>query len=207
MNELQQRLGVILSTCVDLAKGSLGEAFAVTLVCRHRSGPAHILIGDDRATVVMQALEELERFGTKLKDEGEEQPEQKPATDRMADMLREARDKLWLLDEGRPCDDIAKDIDTMLVEMLFDEAPAETVHMPDMRDGAEFTRAQHHLIDWLSKEDASSYGECKGADLDSLIERGLVEWKNADSRGEDYGRVGLTEAGYAKARELGERKP
>lgn len=71
----------------------------------------------------------------------------------------------------------------------------------------EFTSSQHHLIEWLSKEDSSLYGECKGKDLDRLFEFGLVEWKAKDARGDDFSRVGLTEAGYERARTLGEWKP
>jgi hypothetical protein len=156
MNELQQRLGVILSTCVDLAKGSLGQAFAVTLVCRHRSGPAHILIGDDKAPNVIVALEELERFGTRLLIDGEEQPDAKPATDRMAEMLQESAEFFRAQEASllSPCPDDISDagkaaikesaeeygaragkIEALLVELAFVEAPVETVHMPDMRDG------------------------------------------------------------------------
>lgn len=76
-----------------------------------------------------------------------------------------------------------------------------------MTGAQTFTSSQHHLLDWLSKEDSSTYGECKGKDLDHLMERGLVEWKARDRRGDDFGQVGLTEAGIVEARALGEWRP
>lgn len=70
-----------------------------------------------------------------------------------------------------------------------------------------FTHMQHHLLEWLAKEDSSLYGECHGTDLDRLFELHLVDWKAKDMRGPMFSRVGLTEKGIAKARELREWKP
>lgn len=71
----------------------------------------------------------------------------------------------------------------------------------------QFTSMEHHLLEWLSKEDSSLYGECHGKDLDRLMGEQLVEWKAKDARGDMYSRVGLTETGIAAAKVLGEWKP
>lgn len=73
-----------------------------------------------------------------------------------------------------------------------------------MRD---FTRSQHHLIDWLSREDSSAIGECQGKDLDWLVEQGLATCTEGDTRGREHDRVSLTDEGYAEARRLGEWSP
>lgn len=270
MNEAQQRVGAALSACVDMVKGMVGQPYAVTIFCRHRSGPGHILLGDDDAPQLIAGAKELERFGTTLVQNGEELPEEQPATDRMAILLGEAaerfreyeahhREEVRRMEAGngdvqpdRSAEradreakaernaEIAARIEAMLVEMGLAESPADECEHPnatpvlgkictyecpdceieftrtrpsntvrvDVQDNEpEFTAKDHFLLDWLSKEDASQYGECKGPDLDRLMGLGLVEWKQRDSRGDDYGTVALTEAGIAKARELGEWKP
>lgn len=60
------------------------------------------------------------------------------------------------------------------------------------------TRLQ--LLDWLGREDSSAYGECKGPLLDQLIDDRLVMVRadGIPSRGTDYHRVSLTEAGWAE---------
>lgn len=52
------------------------------------------------------------------------------------------------------------------------------------------------LLNWLSKEDSSIYGECRGIQLSSLISKGEVKIIYKDLRGEDYNRVALTEKGW-----------
>lgn len=165
MNEAQRRVGALLSACLDMVKGIVGTPFAVTLFCRHRSGPAHILMGDDKTPILIAALEELERFGQRLVDEDGEVEEYVPATDRMAEMLRECaaifRGNAVMSHEENA--KIAGRIEAMLRQMSFDECdhpnatpvlgkvctyecpdceieftrtkPSEIVHMPDMRDG------------------------------------------------------------------------
>ncbi len=74
----------------------------------------------------------------------------------------------------------------------------------------DLTAAERHLLDWLSKEDFSQYGECHGKSLDALIAKGLVqvhgagEHQNFIAKGtsEMYRAVSLTDAGIAKAVEL-----
>jgi hypothetical protein len=66
-----------------------------------------------------------------------------------------------------------------------------------------YTSQQHHLLEWLSKEDHSAYGECKGRDLDYLIEQGLARISITDQRGRDFDRVSLTDKGYEEAKRVG----
>ena len=47
---------------------------------------------------------------------------------------------------------------------------------------------QRELLAWLALEDESFYGECEGPLLDALVAQGLVAV---------YGRVSVTDAGYA----------
>jgi DNA-directed RNA polymerase subunit RPC12/RpoP len=58
----------------------------------------------------------------------------------------------------------------------------------------EMTR--HQMLDWLSKEDASLYGECKGELLTELVSLGFVFVGHAPpGRSDDYRPVGLTPLG------------
>ncbi len=57
----------------------------------------------------------------------------------------------------------------------------------------KLTTSEQFVLEWLAKEDASSYGECKGRDLDSLADRRLVLVKGKG----DYARVSVTPAGRA----------
>ena len=56
------------------------------------------------------------------------------------------------------------------------------------------TKEEMSLLKWLSTEDGQ-HGECCGKTLDAVMAAGLVEWKRRDPRGDNYGWVGLTEAG------------
>lgn len=69
------------------------------------------------------------------------------------------------------------------------------------------TRSEHHLLDWLSKEDASAYGECKGSALDRLIDAGFARIVSNDPRGRDYSSVALTDAGIALRHQVGAWEP
>ncbi len=66
---------------------------------------------------------------------------------------------------------------------------------------AGLTANERFLLEWLSKEDASSRGECSGPSLNNLMAFGLVETSAEDARGPDYDAIRCTEAGYALARE------
>lgn len=59
------------------------------------------------------------------------------------------------------------------------------------------TKAQRFLLEWLSREDWSAYGECCGRDLDHLLREGLAE--TAQHGRAISGRTGvrLTPAGLA----------
>lgn len=95
MNDFEMRLGAMLSMCCDMAKGIVGgDQFAITLICRSRFTPGHILIGDDQAPTLIRAIEELDRFGKKMLVNGEEQEEvEHTAADRMAALLQEAGER------------------------------------------------------------------------------------------------------------------
>lgn len=77
------------------------------------------------------------------------------------------------------------------------------------------TADEQDLIEWLSKEDFSQYGECHGKALNALIEQGLAQIHGAhenqsgfiakephDTKSMMYRAVSLTEAGWAKVKEL-----
>jgi hypothetical protein len=63
--------------------------------------------------------------------------------------------------------------------------------------------SERFILHWLSREDASSYGECKGKDLDWLIRLGLAE-KGAPPLGgtDDFAAVSLTGLGWRRISEL-----
>lgn len=57
---------------------------------------------------------------------------------------------------------------------------------------------EKELLEWLSQEDSSAYGECHGEQLDALIANGLAEvGPPPPGRSRMYARVRLTEAGIA----------
>ncbi len=57
--------------------------------------------------------------------------------------------------------------------------------------------AEAFLLKWLSKEDSSSYGECKGADMDRLVQLGIAELGPIpDGRTEEFRRCWLSEYGW-----------
>jgi len=67
--------------------------------------------------------------------------------------------------------------------------------MPDL------TKAERFVLEWLAKEDVSSYGECRGVALEGLIERGLARVGapvSIHARDQDYLPVSLTDAGWAE---------
>jgi hypothetical protein len=70
--------------------------------------------------------------------------------------------------------------------------------------------AELDLLQWLSGEDFSQYGECHGAALDRLVELGLAQVHGpgehqsgfvAHGTGSMYRAVSLTEAGWQVVRE------
>lgn len=64
----------------------------------------------------------------------------------------------------------------------------------------ELTSQEKFLLEWLSKEDSSAYGECYGKSLNVLIAQGLAQ--TSETPPSDWARVSLTEAGFALAAEI-----
>ncbi len=56
------------------------------------------------------------------------------------------------------------------------------------------------LLEWLSVEETSAYGECRGKNLSRLIEGGFAHFA-AHAGDPDYSRVALTEAGWQALKE------
>jgi hypothetical protein len=61
------------------------------------------------------------------------------------------------------------------------------------------TSQEKFLLEWLSKEDESAYGECSGQALTVLINCGLAKTAAMPN---DYSSVSLTDAGYDLAKQL-----
>lgn len=70
-----------------------------------------------------------------------------------------------------------------------------------IQDPRQLSKGELFLLDWLSKEDSSAYGECRGADLDRLISLDLA-WKAPvpDGVDDNYARVSLTVRGQKVAK-------
>jgi hypothetical protein len=63
------------------------------------------------------------------------------------------------------------------------------------------SQEEFRLLEWLSREDVSSYGECSGLTLTSLLDRGLASFRDDPrGRGRDYGLVSLTDRGWSYLR-------
>lgn len=67
-----QRIGAVLAAHVDMAKGFLGDQFAVSIVARHKTGPFHLLLGDDTELALIECLSVLQRMGKHLVRVGED---------------------------------------------------------------------------------------------------------------------------------------
>jgi hypothetical protein len=82
-------------------------------------------------------------------------------------------------------------------------------HAAEGRDAAVATAERHEirrekimnerdLMEWLSKEDESTLGECDGFLLRRLYFKGFVDIRPIKGMAEAYSRVSLTEAGWAE---------
>lgn len=71
----------------------------------------------------------------------------------------------------------------------------------------ELTKDEHHLLDWLGKEDHSAYGECHGRAYDRLNDLGLTRVVHRDARDAMFNRVGLTDQGIELLAKLGPWQP
>lgn len=68
---------------------------------------------------------------------------------------------------------------------------------------SELTKDQWFLLEWLSKEESSAYGECYGHSLDGLVQLGLAQLGPIPfGRSEEYRPVALTDAGFTVYRRL-----
>jgi hypothetical protein len=74
------------------------------------------------------------------------------------------------------------------------------------------TQEEFALLEWLSKEDFSQYGECHGKHLDALIAGGLAQVHPGTGRnntfiakgdGPMFEAVSLTEAGWSALKQHG----
>lgn len=62
---------------------------------------------------------------------------------------------------------------------------------------AKLDKDQWLVLEWLSKDDTNSYGECHGAALNALVELGIAELGPVPAgRGEEYRRVWLSDYGW-----------
>ncbi len=62
------------------------------------------------------------------------------------------------------------------------------------------------LLRWLAREDTSALGECSGAVLEVLFERGLAGIVSPGPVN-DYSRVAVTDAGWKVLDEIGRTDP
>lgn len=67
---------------------------------------------------------------------------------------------------------------------------------------SDLTKRQEFILQWLSEAETSALGECKGSDLDRLVELGLA-WiaPVPDGMDRDYARVSVTVRGHEKLAE------
>ncbi len=69
---------------------------------------------------------------------------------------------------------------------------------PSPSDVRGLTKDERLVLEWLAKEDSSAYGECHGAALDGLVEKGFaILHRDRLGRGKEYDRVTVTESGRA----------
>lgn len=62
------------------------------------------------------------------------------------------------------------------------------------------TANRRFLLEWLSKEDESSLGECDCPELRKMADEGLVIVRPTPGKPQAYSRVSLTEAGWKEVR-------
>lgn len=90
-----QQIGAQLAMIVDMAKGIMGEQFAVSLIARHRVGPMHLMMGDDEEAALIKTLNELQDGGTHLVPANDAAETTLPSkVEQMVALLRECVDRL-----------------------------------------------------------------------------------------------------------------
>jgi len=67
---------------------------------------------------------------------------------------------------------------------------------------APFTDSERLLLEWLSKEESSALGECYSASLWRLVGEGYAAITSDADRSWGFARVGLTEKGWLKMKEM-----
>ena len=95
------------------------------------------------------------------------------------------------------------------VVVQADERHPDPAKLPGWAPAVTLTADERDLLEWLSREDESQYGECHGPELDSLVAKGLAQVGDersglvnsfiAKGRGIMFRAVTLTEAGRAIA--------
>lgn len=60
---------------------------------------------------------------------------------------------------------------------------------------AVLNKEELFTLEWLAKEDASHYGECRGAALDRLLALGFAAMNPVPPQGADYAVVWATDQG------------
>jgi hypothetical protein len=103
--------------------------------------------------------------------------------------------------------------------MVLQEALQTAQRLPMKADSDEsvitieqLTKDERFLLEWLSKEDFSQYGECHGKSLDGLIAKGLAQLHGAETErnntfiakgdGIMFRAVSLTEKGWGLIKEM-----
>lgn len=71
---------------------------------------------------------------------------------------------------------------------------------PERRAHIELTSQEKFLLEWLSKEDFSHYGECEGVALNVLVKMGLAKVTHRERTG--WALVSLTDAGWNKLKTI-----
>lgn len=59
----------------------------------------------------------------------------------------------------------------------------------------ELTKDERMVLEWLSKEDRSTLGECHGSALNGLVDKGMAAIHGAETLGM-YRTVSVTDAGH-----------
>jgi hypothetical protein len=109
--------------------------------------------------------------------------------------------ELWLpLPVQMAVEDALSNAADGVVHANFEARTSTTPEVPTMRDTASrlppggLTTQERLLLEWLSKEESSAYGECNGDSLNLLVNTGLAQYSRTPPS--DYDGVSLTAAGH-----------
>lgn len=134
MNQQLVATGHLLSACVDMAKGHVGSQYAVTIICRHKEGPFHLMLGDDDELGVMRAASELLRSGKHLIKDGVpvDRMDEPTLADQMVALLRECADVLE--NPGATIEALASDALANRIKILLAKVDGEVVNVDYQED-------------------------------------------------------------------------